>query len=197
MSGIFPVARFGTIAWVWTIGFCAGAIYFGWRTWAAISAGRAPDNYDLGAMLLLIMFIIIGWIRSVRRYRLGDNNLYIEKRASRKITLPLESIRLIEAMATPVSFFNTSLFSMGGLFGWSGRTQLRKSSDTHALNAEVYGTNPANVVIIGLNDDRTYALTPADPEGLVQAVRATMQPAKPPESNISRGSRTARKGKKG
>ncbi len=196
MSGVFPVARFGTLAWVWTIGFFAGALYFGWRTVDAISSDHAPDTYDLGALLLLVAFIIISWARSVRRYRVADGNLYIEKWALSKITLPLESIRLIEPLATPVSFFNTGILSTGGLFGWAGKTQLRKSSDTHALQAELYGTNPANVVIVGLKNDQTYALTPADPDGLVDAVRAAMQPPKSEDGYIAKAGRRGKKVRK-
>ena len=197
MSGVFPVARFGTVAWVWTIGFFAGALYFGWRTIDAISNGRAPDSYDLGAALLLVAFIVISWARAVRRYRVADGNLYIEKRLLGKITLPLESIRLIEVLGTPVSFFNTGILSTGGLFGWAGKTQLRKSSDRNALQAELYGTNPENVVIVGLTNDQTYALTPADPNGLVDAVHAAMQPPETAEGHLPKANRSARKGKRG
>jgi hypothetical protein len=196
LNGVFPVARFGATAWVWTIGFFAGALYFGWRTLDAISGGRAPDTYDVGAGLLLIAFIIISWARSVRRYRVADGNLYIDKRVLGKVTLPLDSIRRIEVLGAPVSFFNTGILSTGGLFGWAGKTQLRKSSDQHALQAELYGTNPEKVVIVGLTNDQTYALTPTDPDGLVAAVRAGMKAPEPEENYLLKGGRRTRKGRK-
>lgn len=196
MSGVFPVARFGATAWVWTIGFCAAALFFGWGTVNALANGRTPDNYDLGASLLLVTVIIASWARSARRYRVTDGNLYIDRWVIGRITIPLESITLIEALATPVSFFNIGLLSTGGLFGWAGKTHLRKLNDRQALQAELYGTNPAKVVIVGLNDDRTYALTPADPGGLVNVVRAGMQPVKTEEGYLSKANRRTRKDKK-
>ena len=155
------------------------------------------DNYDLVVTLLLSAFIIYSWLRSVRRYRVDGENLYIERWGWGKITIPLETIRLVEALDSPVSFFNVGILSTGGLFGWAGRTQLRKAGDRRALEAEVYGTNPGKVVIIGVKDDRTYVLTPADPDGLVAAVRAGMMPAKSEEGYLAKSNRRARKGKKG
>jgi hypothetical protein len=159
--------------------------------------GRTPDNYDLGAALLLSTAIIASWARSVRHYRVADGNLYIEKWVLRKITIPLESITLVEALATPVSFFNIGILSTGGLFGWAGKTHLRKVHDRQALQAELYGTNPARVVIVGLNTDQTYALTPADPDALVDAVRAGMKPPEVEEGYLSKAGRRSKKGRKG
>ena len=196
MSGVFPVARFSAMAWVWTIGFCATALYFGWRTLDAVFEPRLVDNYDLVVAVLLSAFMIYSWLRSVRRYRVEGDNLYIEKWGLGKITIPLQSITLIEALSTPVSFFNVGIMSTGGLFGWAGRTQLRKAGDRRALEAEVYGTNPGKVVIIGLEGEKTYVLTPADPGGLVDVARAAMRPAKTDGGYLVKSSRRSKKEKK-
>jgi len=195
LSSIFPVARFGVMAWVWTIGFCAAALYFGWRTLDAILNVRMVDNYDLIVAILLSAFIVYTWLRSVRRYRVADANVYIERQALGKITIPLESIRLVEALSSSVAFFNVGILSTGGLFGWSGKTQLRNAGDRHVLQAEVYGTNPGKVVIIGLKNDQTYVLTPADPVGLVDALRAGMRPVKTEEGYLPRTNRRVKKRK--
>jgi len=197
LSGVFPVARLGTMALVWTIGFCAVGLYFVWQTLNAISNGNAPDTYDLSVAVLLSAFMVYNWLRSVKRYTIADGNLYIERQVLGQITVPLESMRLVEALSSPVSFFNVNMVSTGGLFGWSGKTQLRKAGDRLALEAEVYGTNPGKVVIIGLEDERTYVVTPADPDGMVDALRAGMRPVKAEEGYLPRTSRRVKKGKKG
>lgn len=195
LSGVFPVARLGTMALVWTIGFCAVALYFSWQTLNAISNGRAPDTYDLGVTVLLTAFMVYNWLRSVKRYRVADDNLYIDRWVLGTITVPLKEMTLVEALSSPVSFFNVGLLSTGGLFGWSGKTQLRKAGDRIALEAEVYGTNPGKVIIIGLENERTYVVTPADPGSMVDALRTGIRPAKTEEGYLPRTNRRVKKRK--
>lgn len=171
MGASFPVARLGTVALVWTFGFFAVALYFIWRTAQAFSEGRSPDRYDLGVSLLLVTLIVYGWLRSVRRYRLKAGSLLIERWALRSVVLPLDGIKSIEAAPTLGSFFNTGILSIGGLFGWAGRAQVRRTGERQVLDAEVYGTNPANIVLARLNNGQAYVLTPSDPQGLVDAAQ--------------------------
>jgi Bacterial PH domain len=171
VSKIFRVAPFGTIAWVWTLGFIFGILFFGVRAALDISAGRVPEFFDVGATVILLALTIYGWMRSVRRYNVNDSSLVVERAVTGKVQIPYESIKSVTAKPDLGSFFNTTIFSIGGLFGWADRVEARKPRDTTSLNAIAYGTNPENSVLLELDSGRVLILTPADPQAFVAAMQ--------------------------
>jgi hypothetical protein len=70
-------------------------------------------------------------------------------------------------------------FSTQGLFGWAGKVNVRKPTDTESRLIEVYGTNPANTVLVSLKNDNRLIVTPRDVQGFVGALRESGVGAKP------------------
>ncbi len=168
----FRVAPMGAAALVWTLGSIAALLFFGVRVALTLIGGRAPDNYDLAVFVLLALLVVYGWLRSVKGYRLGDGELTIERAGPGKIHIPFENIARMETNPNLGSFFNMSILSIGGLFGWASKARVRNPSDVKSLEVEVYGTNVANSVVLHLRNDRTIIITPADPAAFVTAGRA-------------------------
>jgi hypothetical protein len=171
VSQTFKPASPSGLAIVWTLGYIGGFLFFAVRTILAISAGVSPDLFDVGGALILAAFIIFAWARAVKAYHIEDGELNITRMIMKGVTVPLDMVKSVQSDPEIGSFFNSSLFAIGGLFGWGGRAQVRKSSDVNALTAYVYGSNPKNSVIFRIDGDKTVIVTPTDPQGFVNAIR--------------------------
>jgi hypothetical protein len=136
--------------------------------------------------VLLGVLIVSGFLRSVRAYRVTERTLEIVRTAAGRISIDRTDIAGVEAKPDIGSFFNTSVLGTGGLFGWAGKARIRRPADVDSLEAEVYGTNPANSVVVELKSGRTLVLTPADPSAFVAALQS-------PEMRQSGGKRKGRK----
>ncbi|HEX9987353.1 MAG TPA: PH domain-containing protein [Chloroflexia bacterium] len=171
MAGSFKVAPFGTVAWVWTVGFVAALIFFAVRAGLAISGGLFPDTYDVGGAIILAVLIVYGWLRSVKGYRVGEGNIVVQRAGPGRINFSLEDMASVRVKSDIGSFFNSGFLSIGGLFGWAGRARVRNPSDIKSLDADVYGTNPGKSVVLEMKSGRTVIVTPADPQAFAIAVR--------------------------
>jgi Bacterial PH domain len=167
----FRVAPYGVTAWIWTIGFIAGLIYFGARSVTAIADGFLPDTFDAGASLILLLLLIYAWLRSVRGYHIEGQQIVITRAGPGRLHIPLEQIEDVKVGADIGSFFNQGFLSIGGVFGWAGRVRVRNPSDLESLDADVYGTNSKYSVLLELKDGRKMILTPSDPAGMEVALR--------------------------
>ena len=172
MNGVFRVAPFGVVAWLWTGGFILGLIYFVVRIGLHLSGGIPPDTYDVGVGVLLIVLIVYSWIRSVKRYRVADSGVTIERKGPGRINIAADNIARVEAKPDVGSFFNLTPLSLGGLFGWAGKVRIRNAPNVNADQAEAYGTNPAKSVSLHLKNGRVVIVTPTDPEGFVFALQS-------------------------
>lgn len=171
MSQTFKPAPPSGLAIVWTLGYIGGFLFFAVRAILAVSAGVSPDLFDVGGALILAAFIIFAWARAVKAYHIEMGELNITRMIMKGVTVPLDMVKSVQTDPEIGSFFNSSLFAIGGLFGWGGRAQVRKSSDVNALTAYVYGSNPKNSVILRIDGDKTVIVTPTDPQGFVTAIR--------------------------
>lgn len=167
MNTTFRVAPYSVMAWVWTITFIAAFAYF---LYSVLVIG-ATDLFNVAVTILLGGLIVFGFVRSVRGYQVTDSKVEIVRTASGRINIDRAEIDNVEARPNIGSFFNMSLLGTGGLFGWSGKARVRKPGDINSVEAEVFGTNSNNAVVVELKGGRTLVLTPADPAAFVAAVR--------------------------
>jgi Bacterial PH domain len=167
VNSTFRVAPYSMTAWVWTLTFIAGLVIFIWRLFLS---GVSFDVIDLGFTVLLAIIVGYGYMRSVRSYRVTDDQVQIIRSGPGRINIDRADIASVEAKANLGSFFNMSILGTGGLFGWAGRARIRNPTDIRSLEAEVFGTNPANSVLMQLRSGRKLVLTPADPAAFVAAI---------------------------
>lgn len=182
MNTTFRVAPFSVLAWIWTGTF---VFAFGFFLWRMLVTGTA-DLFDVAVTTLLGILIVGSFARSVRAYHVTDRTLEIVRTAVGRISIDRTDITSVEAKPNIGSFFNMSVLGTGGLFGWAGKARIRRPADVDSLEAEVYGTNPANSVVVELKSGRTLVLTPADPTAFVAATQS-------PEMRQSGGRRKGRK----
>ena len=167
MNTTFRVAPFSVTTWIWTGTFFVVLAFFVWRM---VSNG-ASDPFDVGVSVLLSILIVFGFVRSVRAYHVTDRTIEVARTLASRIRLDRAEIASIEVRPNLGSFFNRSILATGGLFGWSGKARIRNPTDVDSLEAEVFGTNPANAVLVELKSGRNVVLTPADPKAFVAAVQ--------------------------
>lgn len=186
MTESFKVAPYGTVAWIWTISFIVGVLFFGARTVAALSSGHMPDTFDLVVSMVLLLLTIYAWVRSVRGYRLEAGDVVIDRAGPGKLHIPIAQIDNATASPELGSFFNTGFLSIGGVFGWAGKTRIRKSADMRSLEADVYGTNAKNTLLLELKNGSKVILTPADPQAMETALRVAGVGARVGSGNVGR-----------
>lgn len=173
MNNTFRVAPYSVTAWVWTITFVVGLLYFLWR----ILVTGAADLTDIGFAALLGVLIIFAFIRSVKAYHVTENEVQIVRSGPGRISISRADINNLVVEPDIGAFFNTGLLGTGGLFGWGGKARVRHPTDIKSLDAEVFGTNSANSVLLELNSGRTIILTPANPVAFVAAVQGSQPSA--------------------
>ncbi|HKP53610.1 MAG TPA: PH domain-containing protein [Chloroflexia bacterium] len=184
MSQTFKPAPPGAVAIIWTLGFIGGFAFFAVRIVLAASAGVSPDLYDVGGAFILLICIIYGWARSAKSYRVSEGELNIDRAAMKGVSVPLEMVKSAESKPDIGSFFNMSMLSSGGLFGWGGRANVRKPMDINSMVAYVYGANPKNSVLFSIEGGKNIIVTPADPQGFLAAIRkASVRPPTAPATN--------------
>lgn len=171
MSQFFRVAPLGATALVWTIGFIVALLYFGGRALLEVVNGELPDPLDAGVGIVLSLLIIYAWLRSVKGYVVGDSALTVVRAGPGRIHIAVENIESIKANPDIGGFFNNSLLSVGGVFGWAGKASVRQPLDIRSTQAEIYGTNPRNSVVLQLSSGRTIIVTPANPSALLGAIQ--------------------------
>ncbi|MEO8288117.1 MAG: PH domain-containing protein [Chloroflexota bacterium] len=195
MTESFKVAPFGTTAWIWTVSFVVGLIYFGGRTILALASGFVPDTFDSVAAVMLVPLVIYAWIRSVRGYRLQDGIVIIDRAGPGKINIPVSEIEQVDGNPDVGTFFNMGILSIGGVFGWAGRVRVRKPADVKSMDVDVYGTNPKNSVLLEMKNGTKIILTPADPQAMETSLRIAGAGARPSSTAVGSRSRTARRKK--
>lgn len=182
MNTTFRVAPYSVLAWIWTGTFVFALGFFVWR----MVATGAYDPFDILITALLGVMIVLAFVRSVRGYQVTDKTIEVVRSLAGRIHLDRTEITNVEARSDLGSFFNTSPLATGGLFGWSGKARIRRPADIDSLEADVFGTNSKNSVVLELKSGRTVVLTPADPRAFVAAVQR-------PEMKQSSGRRRGRK----
>lgn len=198
MTESFKVAPYGTTAWVWTISFIVGLLYFGTRSVMAIASGHLPDPIDGILTIILVPLLIYAWIRSVRGYRLEADSLIIDRAGPGKIHIPVAEIEQVTGNADLGSFFNMGFLSIGGVFGWAGKVRVRKPTDIKSVDADVYGTNSRHQVLLEMKNGSKIILTPANPQAMETALRVAGVGPLPAASSNWAGSKAkpAKSGKK-
>ena len=177
MGKYFRVASFDAPVYVNTILYIVGLVFFLGKIALSLANGSTPELFDVGVSLALLLMVAVAAIRSVKGYLMSAGEIVVERRGPGKVLIPLEKVLSAEATTTLGGFFRPSFLSLQGLFGWTGPTQVRNTTDVNSLKALVYGTRAANTVVLKLTNDRTVLLTPADVQGFVQALReAGVQP---------------------
>lgn len=168
----FKVAPFSITAWIWTVAFLLGLVYFIYRTASWLQAGLWPEPADVVFTLLIFVVVLYSFLRSVRSYTVTEENLLITRAGPGRITIPLTNIKAAKADPNIGAFFNVSILSTGGIFGWAGKARVRNPTDLKSIEAEVYGTNPKFAVMLELESGRKLLLTPVDASGLASALQA-------------------------
>ncbi|MGA7731766.1 MAG: PH domain-containing protein [Chloroflexia bacterium] len=168
----FKVAPYSVIAWIWTITYVLGLLFFGFRFVTALVNGFFPDPVDAVFTLALLILVVYAWLRSIRGYSIEDKQLVIVRAGPGRINIPLEEIKGVVADPAIGSFFNITFLSTGGVFGWASRVRVRNPLDLKSIDAVAYGTNPKYAVLVEQSNGRILVLTPADPQGLEGALRA-------------------------
>lgn len=166
----FRVARYGTSVTITTVVFIVALIYFLVRSAFEIQAAHI-DTFDLAVTVLLLIAVVFAWLRSIRSYSLGDQQIVVNRAGPGKLHISLADIQSAEARPDVGSFLRVGFLTTQGLFGWAGRAQVRKPTDRTSLDAFVYGTNSNNSVVLQLSDNRTFIITPSDPEAMVAALQ--------------------------
>jgi hypothetical protein len=151
------------VALVWTLAYAAALLYFVLGVAASLSAGTPLVLFDVAGSVLLSILLVYGWLRAVAAYEITGENLVVKRNGPGTILIPLDKIASAEPRPSIGNFFNMRLFGLGGLFGWAGRARVRNPTDLHSLEAEVYGTNPKNSVLLGLESGANIIVTPDDP----------------------------------
>jgi hypothetical protein len=184
----FKVAPYGAIAWVWTLSFIGGTIFFGARALLALANGRQPQFFDVGAAAVLLVLLVYAWLRSVRGYTVEGGQVVVNRAGPGRVNIAIADIDAAEADSDLGSFINPTFLSTGGLFGWAGKVKVRKPSDVNSLDAIAYGTNPSKAVLLALNNGRLVVLTPTDPKAMETAlqVAGVSRPAEPGRESAGR-----------
>lgn len=159
------------MAFITTLVFIAALAYFVVKTALPLFSGTFPDNFDLLAGIALVLIIAYAWLRSVKGYSLSEHEVIINRAGPGKLHIPIDDIKSMEVQPDIGSFIKPGMLSTQGLFGWAGNVNVRKPTDTRSVYAQAYGTNPANMVVLRLNDGRTIILTPDDTAGFAESLR--------------------------
>lgn len=168
---VFKKAPFNIVAWIWTLTYLLGFIFFATRSLIIVLNGSFPDVVDTFFTLALLIVVVMAYLRSVRYYAIEGDQLVIVRSGPGRINIPLEHV--VGAVADPAigSFFNVTFLSTGGVFGWAGKARVRNPSDLKSLDAEVYGTNPKYALMMELRSGRIVIVTPVDAKGLETELR--------------------------
>jgi hypothetical protein len=171
VTKFFRAAPLTPGAFITTLVFIAALGYFAVKSALALANGNDPEAFDLFAGLGLALIIAYAWLRSVKGYALVGREVVINRAGPGKIHIPLDGITSMEVQPDLGSFIKPGMFSIQGLFGWAGTAKVRKPTDVISLHAQVYGTNPANMVVLRLNNGRVIILTPSDTTGFAESLR--------------------------
>ena len=171
MSRFFRVAPFDAGVFIYTIIWIAALGFFLIRSVVTLLDDRFPDRFDLGSSIILGVIVGYSWLRAVKGYRLDSGKIVVERTGPGKVHIDIGDIESAEVPEDAGMFVRTGFLSAQGLFGWSGKAHMRKSSDVKSLLAEVYGTNIANSVALHMSGGRTVILTPRAREGFTAALR--------------------------
>jgi hypothetical protein len=178
---------------VWTGGFILGTIYFVARVGFDLVNNISPVAYDVVAGVMLVLLVIYGWARSVKRYIVGDDGVTIERSGPGRMRIAADTIARVEASPNVGSFYNMTPLSIGGLFGWAGNARIRNATDVRADQAEVYGTNAKKAVALHLKSGRVVIVTPDDPEGFAFALQSKWHQNVTGERQRASGKKSKRK----
>jgi Bacterial PH domain len=167
----FKVAPLGVAAWIWTIIYIVLTLYFLLLTVLDLVAGLVPDVIDITLTVVLVPLMVYSWIRSIRGYRLEGKSIFIDRAGPGKIEIPISQIEQVNGKPDLGSFFNIGLLSLGGVFGWAGKARVRKPADVKSLEAEVFGTNAAKMLLLEMKSGSKIILTPRDPQAMETSLR--------------------------
>lgn len=176
--------------------FALTLLWFGGQTTLSILAGARPDQFNLAATVFIVGAILWRWLNSVRGYMLRPDapdgpQLQIRQVAPwRTVAVPLTRLRKIDAAPPVRSIFNTSILSMGSLFGWAGNATVPDLG-----NVLAYATNARRAVLLELapRAEARYAtsdgveargpvvlISPRDPQALAAALQPFCTPTRGP-----------------
>ena len=195
MEKWFPVAApDGRVILVTAIAVL-GFVGSGGLSLSGLPAGGPLDQRYTFVAVLIGVILLFRLAVAVRGYRLtvrddGIPILWIERLLPlRRRGVPLKRLHSIRSEPDLPRILNTNIFSMGGIFGWSGTAVVRDLGyvDAYGMNngkAVVleFTAAPGKEPLVGKKGGPVYIVTPADPRGFVDAVhelRGDTQPAAP------------------
>jgi hypothetical protein len=127
---------------------------------------------------------------------LEGKSIFVDRAGPGKIEIPISQIEQVNSKPDIGSFFNIGLLSLGGVFGWAGRARVRKPSDVNSVDAEVYGTNARNMLLLEMKSGSKIILTPKDPQAMETSLRIAGVGALPENSTARNKPRVARSAKR-
>ncbi len=122
------------------------------------------------AAIGLPMFIL-GYLFVPRGYAVSDSEVIIRRRIG-AVRIPLSLLRAIRRESSTCSFRSVGTFGIGGIYGYFGRFYSNELG--HHL---VYATDSQKAVVI--EADKTYVISPDDPQQFVQAVKTRLEAGGP------------------
>ncbi len=166
--------------WSWFYGLAAllALVGFGWtalRAWHA----RGQSDFALWLTLAALSAFVVPWLaygwwwtRQVA-YRLGDASLTLRAPGAQAV-LPLERI----VWAGVVAHYDRELPAPPR--GWPGLL-VGLVAQSQGVTVAFYGLSRGPQVVLEDEDGRVFVLTPADPAAFLEALRARLDAAAPPE----------------
>jgi hypothetical protein len=187
----FPVAApDGRVIGVTAISILGLLLSAGLALKAWLVDGVFDDRYTLVAVVIALV-LVYRFAIAVRGYSLVlrddqpilwiDRWLPVGRRG-----VPLKRLHNIRIDPDLPRILNTNIFSMGGIFGWSGTATVRDMGyvDAYGMNNRKavvleFTAAPGKEPLLGKKAGPIYIVTPADPRAFVDAVN-TLRGASPP-----------------
>ena len=122
------------------------------------------------AAIGLPMFILC-YLFVPREYAVNESEVIIRRRIG-AVRIPFSLIRSIRQGSSSCSFRSVRPFGIGGIYGYFGRFYSQELGRHH-----VYATDLQKTVVI--EADKTYVISPDDPQQFVQAVKTRLEAGGP------------------
>lgn len=148
-----------------TTGLCL-AIVFGIFLIGVIVEPKNVAYWKIGMLWIPAGLLVVSYFFSIRKYQLIESKLFIQ-RIGWKSTIDLAKLESVQVDRTAMSK-SIRLFGNGGLFCFAGIFRNHKLGRYRA-----FATSPKNSVILQF-PKRTIVVTPEDPDGFAEMVRAQL-----------------------
>lgn len=117
----------------------------------------------------VIIALLVAMLYRVKGYALDAESLVIERPVA-DARYPLHRIRSIRAVTTKDLGFGIRTFGSGGFFGYFGKFYYRNTGHITA-----YVTDRSKMLLVTLDDDKKFIISPDDAAGFMQAFQERMK----------------------